>query len=388
MIKQNLHKTTILFVQLLLLFLFIGNDSLYAQDKIDIDNRIKEGTLLMYKNPDEAIRIGNKIIEDANGNVDYKIRAYKLISDAYSSKRDYQKSLEYVIKASQILHLSKDALLKIIITNKMGIQYHQLKIYDKSIQYLDQAEQLMLEYPVKDTVYYYLGSNNTVRGFIYKEKLNCDLAIEFFDKGVNYLLKSKSKLTYSIISINRYNKGNCYIQMSNYPEAKKNFGIAIKYANLVNANSLSAFALKGLAQVYTLEGRFDQAIKNLQDAKEISKNVNDLILNQEIYRGLSENYLALNKWDRFKEFHLKYLTTQKLIKERERKSISDSLVEKKSELSTKLEQTVSTFYVVYLSIFILIVIVVLIVLNRIKLAKKDIESLQNEITLLQNPKNV
>lgn len=371
-----------------LLFFIANSSSSYAQDKKEIDQRIKEGTLLMYKNPDEAIRIGNKIIADSKENVDYKIRAYKLISDAYSSKRDYQKSLEYVIKASQILHLSKDGLLKIIITNKMGIQYHQLKIYDKSIQYLDQAEQLMLDYPVKDSVLYYLGSNNTVRGFIYKEKLNCDLAIEFFDKGVNYLLQSKSKLSNSIISINRYNKGNCYIQMSNYPEAKKNFEISIKYAKNVNALSLHAFALKGLAQVYTLEGKFQEAVVTLQKAYRISINVKDLILNQEIYKGLSENYLALNKWNQFKEFHFKYLTTQKLIKERERKSISDSLVEKKSELSSKLEKTVSTFYMIYLSIFVIVVIVILIVLNRIKVTKKEIENLQNKITLLQNPKNV
>lgn len=386
MIKSNSNKTRILLVQLLFLFMICG--SLFAQDKKDIDNRIKEGTLLMYKNPDEAIRIGNKIVEDAKGNVDYKIRAYKLISDAYSSKRDYQKSLEYVIKASQILNLSKDALLKIIITNKMGIQYHQLKIYDKSIQYLDQAEQLMLDYPVKDSVLYYLGSNNTVRGFIYKEKLNCDLAIDFFDKGFKYLLESKSKLSNSIISINRYNKGNCYIQMSNYTAAKKNFEISIKYAINVNASSLHAFALKGLAQVYTLEGKFQDAVTTLQKARSISENVEDLILNQEIYKGLSENYLALNQWEKYKEYHFKYLTTQKLIKERERKSISDSLVEKKSELNAKLDTAISNFYLVYVLIFIVITLVILFVIHRIKVTKKEIEDLQNQITLLQNPKSV
>ena len=385
MIKPNSYNIRILLVQLL--FLLMINGSLYAQNKKDIDNRIKEGTLLMYKNPDEAIRIGNKIIEEANGNVDCKIRAYKLISDAYSSKRDYQKSLEYVIKASQILNLSKDVLLKIIITNKMGIQYHQLKIYDKSIQYLNQAEQLMLEYPVKDSVMYHLGTNNTVRGFIYKEKLNCDLAIDFFDKGYKYLLESKSKLSKPIISINRYNKGNCYIQMSNYPAAKMNFEISIKYAINVNASSLHAFPLKGLAQVYTLEGKFQEAVSTLLEAKSISENVEDLILNQEIYKGLSENYLALNQWERYKEYHFKYLTTQKLIKERERKSISDSLDEKKSELNAKLDTAISNFYLVYSLIGIIILLVILFVIRQIKVTKAAIYGLQNQITLLQNPKN-
>lgn len=387
MIKINSNRINILFIQLFL-FILVNITLSHAQGKKDFDSRIKEGTLLMYTNPDEAIRIGNKIISEGKDNVDYKIRAYKLISDAYSSKRDYQKSLEYVLKASQLLHLSKDDLLKIIITNKLGIQYHQLKIYDKSIQYLDQAEQLMLNYPVKDSVLYYLGSNNTVRGFIYKEKLNCDLAIEFFDKGFKFLLESKSKLSNSIISINRYNKGNCYIQMSNYPEAKKNFQISIKYAVNVSASSLHAFALKGLAQVYTLEGKFQEAVSTLQKANSISKNVEDLILNQEIYRGLSENYLALNEWEKYKESHLLYLKTQKLIKERERKSISDALVEKKSELNAKLDSVVSSFYLVYVILFVVILFVIFFVIYRIKVTKKEIKDLQNQITLLQNPKNV
>ena len=125
--------------------------------------------------------------------------------------------------------------------------------------------------------------------------------------------------------------------------------------------------------------------------KELKNKINlyiDLILNQEIYKGLSENYLALNKWEEYKEFRLKYLTTQKLIKERERKSISDSLVEKKSELNEKLDNEISNFHLAYLIIFILIIVVVFFVLHRVKKAKKDIESQQNRIAILQNPKNV
>lgn len=387
MIKKKSHKIAFLFI---LSLLFSTGNCFYSfgQRKKDLDIRIKEGTLMMYENPDEAIRIGNKVIADSKGNVDYKIRAYKLISDAYSSKRDYQKSLEYVIKANQILHLCKDDLLKIVITNKMGIQYHQLKIYDKSIQYLDQAEQLMLNHPVKDSVLYYLGSNYIVRGFIYKEKLNCDIAIEYFDKGVNSIIASKSKLAYSGISIAKYNKGNCYILLSDFPKAKENFQLAISYANRVKASSLNAFALKGLAQVYTFEGKYTEAISSLQEALTVSKKVNDLILNQEIYKGLSENYLALNKWEKYKVFHFKFLTTQKLIKERERKSISDSLIEKKSELESKFEKSVKIFYVIYLLILILIIVVVLVVIHRVKLAKREIDDCQNKINILQNPKNI
>jgi tetratricopeptide (TPR) repeat protein len=166
-----------------------------------------------------------------------------------------------------------------------------------------------------------------------------------------------------------------------------NFEISIKYAINVNASSLHAFPLKGLAQVYTLEGKFQEAVTTLLEAKSISENVEDLILNQEIYKGLSENYLALNQWERYKEYHFKYLTTQKLIKERERKSISDSLDEKKSELNAKLDTAISNFYLIYSLIGIIILLVILFVIRQIKVTKAAIYGLQNQITLLQNPKN-
>lgn len=376
-----LKGSKILFICVLIFPIFM-----VGQNNKNLDSIIKEATALMYENPDKAIAIGNKIIRDANDNIDIKIKGYKLISDAYSSKRDYEKSLEYVNKASQLLHLSTDKLLKIVIYNKIGIQYHQLKIYDKSIQYLDQSEQLINDYPSKDSIHYYLGVNYIVRGFIYKEKLNCDIAIGFFDKGIASLMNSKTKTKYSPISIAKYNKGNCYISMSDNVKARQNFLESAQNAKIVNAKSLQAFALKGLAEVSTLEGKHAEAINLLNEAKLISAPVNDLILNQQLYSGLSENYLELDQWDNYKKYHTLYLSTQKLIKESERKSISEALREKKSELNNKFKESLPTFYMAYLAIFLAIILLVFAFLYLVKFKKKQISALQDQINTLQNTK--
>ncbi len=387
MIGGFLHNLLVgskkLFICILIFPIFV-----VGQTKKSLDSIIKEATALMYENPDKAIAVGNQIIKEANENddVDAKIKAYKLISDAYSSKRDYEKSLEYVNKAIQILDSSNDKLLKIIIYNKVGIQYEQLKIYDKSLQYLDQSEQLIQEYPSKDSIYFYLGVNYVVRGFIYKEKLNCDIAIDFFDKGIASLIKSKSKSPSSAISIAKYNKGNCFIKMLDNEKAKENFLDALKFAKEVHAKSLQAFALKGLAEVSAVEGKHAEAIRLLNEAKLLSASVNDLILNQQLYRGLSESYLSLNQWDNYKKFHNLYLSTQKAIKESERKSISESLKEKKSELNLKFKDSLPTFYFAYLAIFLTIIMLVFAFLYFIKLKKRQISALQDQINTLQDSK--
>ncbi len=382
---MNTKKKIVLFF-VLVVGLLTAN-GLYSQNYKNLDSVITAAGNEIYVNPDHAIKVGQKVVKQAEDNVDYKIKGYKLISDAYSSKRDYEKSLEYLIKASELLDQSNDELLKITIINKTGIQYHQLKVYDKAIQYLDQAEHLIADYPNKDSIHTELGKNYVVRGFIYKEKLSCAIAIAFIDRGIAELKKSKDKSDASTkISIAIYNKGNCYLLMHKNKLALENFKESAKLAHEVNAKSLEAFALKGSAKVYTLEGNNLEAIKALNEALNLSSEVNDLILNQEIYKGLAENYLAINQWDQFKINQGKFIDVQRLIKDRERNSVGESLGVKEVELQAKRAELSSKFYYLLLFLFLLLTLIVLFFYIIIKRKGKEIEAIKRQISVLQNKK--
>ena len=373
------------------LYLLIGcvftTQSFYAQNYRKLDSIINVAGNEIYVNPDHVIEVGQTIVKSAGDNVNYKIKGYKLVSDAYSSKRDYEKSLEYLIKASELLDQSNDDLLKITIVNKTGIQYHQLKVYDKAIQHLDQAEQLIADYPNKDSIHSELGKNFIVRGFIYKEKLSCAIAIAFIDRGIAQLLKSKDKADAATkISIAIYNKGNCYLLLNDNKKALENFQQSAKLAQEVNAKSLEAFALKGSAKVYALEGKNSDAINALNKAVELSSEVNDLILNQEIYRGLAENYLAINEWDKYKINQGKFIEIQKLIKDRERNSVSESLDVKEVELKIKQEDSSKKFYYLVLLLFVILSLGIFFFYVIIKRKRKEVEAIKNQIFVLQNKK--
>ncbi|MES2811279.1 MAG: tetratricopeptide repeat protein [Bacteroidota bacterium] len=375
------------FTFFLLTCLLLFAPVLQAQNSKKLDSIIKVNTMQMYGNPDKAIIAGKEVLNKAGDDVDLKIRAYKLISDGYSSKRDYKKSLEYVIKANQLLPQTQNKLLKISMITKAGIQYHQLKIYDKSIEYLDQAEKLCLEYPVRDSVYVNLGTNYMVRGLIYKEKLNCEIAIEFLDKGIYQISQTKNiNANANRLSIAKYNKGNCYILMSDNLSARKSFQEAIDYAKRVDALSLQAFAQKGLAEVYTIEGKYNEAIALLQNALKISSEVNDLILNQGIYKGLADNYLAINEWDNYQECHSKYLKTQTEVKKRERDSASDSLIELGNDENKKLESVIPNFLFGSVLLILILIGVVVLFLFSIRKSKITLKNLELTIKNLQNEK--
>jgi tetratricopeptide (TPR) repeat protein len=378
MIKIKKNSNYFIFVYSLLLTNF-----LYSQNYKNCDNIVNVAGNEIYSNPDKVIKIGESIVNESGNNVDCKIKGYKLICDAYTSKRNYEKTLEYLNKATGLLRLSNNALLKIAILNKQGIIYHQLKIYDKAIQYLDQAEQAIMEYPIKDSIHNDLGKNFIVRGFIYKEEFNCEIAINFFDRGISELLKVKSKPAYSVISIAKYNKGNCYILLSNNQLAIENFNQSYLAAKMLDAKSLQAFANKGIAQVYTLEGNYDGAIAKLNEALLLSNEVKDLVLNQEIYKGLSENYLATSQWEKFNIYHSKYQSIQKLIKESERKSISESLDLKKIEITKKLTEETSKINLYLLTLFLGLLLLVFFFSIIIKKKRKDIVLIKSKINLLQ-----
>jgi tetratricopeptide (TPR) repeat protein len=366
---------------LAILLLLSNHFSVFAQDQKKLEQLIKTSNVEMYENPEKVISTGLKIIQLSKNNIDLKIKAYKLVSDGYSSKREYQKSLKYLIKALELLPKSEDKLLKISIDTKAGIQYHQLNIYQSAITYLDRAEKMCLDYPVQDSVTSFLGVNYVVRGFIYKEKLNCDIAISFFDKGIKTLsYNNKKNENATKISIAKYNKGNCYLLLEENVLAEQSFKEALKGAKSVNAKSLEAFALKGIAQIHTFNGAYADAINELNQAYYIAKNVNDLVLNQEIYLGLSVNYLAINQPEKYKEYQQKFIQTQTKLKENERASIENLLQENYNNLENKAKSDLSNFWIlVFLVLTISIPLIALIINKKTNTNIKELKANINEI---------
>ena len=95
MIKIKKNSNYIIFVYSLLLTNF-----LYSQNSKNCDNIVNVAGNEIYSNPDKVIKIGESIVNESGNNVDCKIKGYKLICDAYTSKRNYEKTLEYLNKAT------------------------------------------------------------------------------------------------------------------------------------------------------------------------------------------------------------------------------------------------------------------------------------------------
>ena len=84
------------FLFILILFSFTGifksqyNEELY-----------KKALSYVYENPDNALAIVQKMLKNEK-DTDNKIKLYQLMSRVYMSKRDIDKSLDYVLKMKEL----------------------------------------------------------------------------------------------------------------------------------------------------------------------------------------------------------------------------------------------------------------------------------------------
>lgn len=348
-----MKKRAVIFI--VCLSCLLNGSVLSAQKKLD--SLVNSTTSTIFENPDKAISLGLQVYGEATS-PKTKIHALMLVSSSYLSKRENSKSLEYALMARDHLNEISSIKTRINVLNAIGMQHQQLRIYDKAIDYLDDALLLSKQIKNPDSLPSLLGYNYTIRGFIYREQMSCDIALNYFDKAILQFKKisHNNAMTANLSTLN-YNKGNCFLQIAQIDSARASFNRAIAYARQVGANSLYAFAKKGLSEVYTVEGNYGQAIEELKEAEKTSEQVGDLILNQGIYKNLSDNYLALNNSELYKIYSEKYTAVQQQIYEREQKTIDHSIKTLIEENSSTAQMMVSKFNRIIGLLVILLVLV-------------------------------
>ncbi|MCF6133133.1 tetratricopeptide repeat protein [Flavobacterium wongokense] len=370
-------KSKKLHIRFLVLMLACCCTSMYGQK--EIDSLLKVINYDLYKNPDKVIAQAERIIESDNITTENKIQFSILISTAYSSKRNYTKSLYYATKALRLLPKVEDDFFKARIYNRIGLQYQQLKLYDKALIYLDKGLQIATKSRQTKSFDKLLGFNYASRAFIYREQMSCDIANDYFNKALYYYKKSlDDPLINANLSVICSNKANCFTNSNQLDSAKICYTQAIRYGKIIDAKTLVAYGYKGLGEVNTLEGNYDESINQLTQALKTSTDSNDLILNQGIYQGLSDNYLAQNNSEKHHLYATKCQQTIKTINATESQSINKLLFQIKKNGETATGQ-IKTKTICYKIAFIILLILLLLFLFfetrtlHFKLKKLEIE---------------
>lgn len=320
------------------------------------DSLLKVALMDVYENPEKAIEIGNVLLKDYDKNPEKQIQVLQILTNAYWSLRNYEKSLETILQAKNLSQNLDNQVLQYQVLVKIANQYHSLGVNTKALEILEEADRLIESLPMSDSLQFGVGSNYAIRGFIYRNQLSCDLAIDYFNKAYKSFSSGKDiEKVKSNQSVVLYNKGNCFITLNKLDSAKINFQKSENYASQVQANSLRAYSLKGLAEVYTLESNYEEAIQVLIEAKNEAKSVGDLVLNRAIYKGLSDNNLALNNWREFQDYYKKHSQVHSEIKKNERQTINKLIEKHQEEVKSKSQNLKNKYGILILSLGLILI---------------------------------
>ncbi|UWX68360.1 hypothetical protein NZD85_07125 [Empedobacter stercoris] len=171
----------ILLMWLMLYGSFIG----FAQsDSIKIKNLYEEAKTNVYKDPKQAIKQIDVLINHSNINAKQLVDIYFLKSTAYSNLRDNEKALEYLNKTYELVNVLENKGQKVAAFHRISSIYHSLKLYDKSLVYLNEAEKTIQNLENRQEKLESVAYNYTVRGLIFKDLNNTNSAINYFNKAI------------------------------------------------------------------------------------------------------------------------------------------------------------------------------------------------------------
>lgn len=319
------------------LLIFVFSSVAFAAQK-DKDSLINRAKVIIYERPDETISIALKLLKEEN-KVDQVAHLYMLISNAYIAKRNNDSSLFYILKATSLINKEALPTTKIKILNSVAVQYQQMELYDKALETLDQSLVLTEKLaPMDKDRIFNAGFNYAVRGMIYRNQSNPDLALEKFKMAAANFEKLKlDKNSAANLSIIYYNIGYCYIDLLQLRKSSEYFNKSEKFAKIGKANSLEAYALKGLGETLFLTQNYTESLQKLYKAEEMALPVGDLVLNEGLYQLLANNNLALNDFEKFQAYNGKYLAVKKNLEQNELKSLNRYLntqhLEEQQEIS-------------------------------------------------------
>ena len=351
-----------------------------AQTRAQLDSLRQEASVVTYSNPNLAIEKGMELYDLAKGDPSTQIGALIIIANGYAVLKNHENVLKYAFKADSIAEKSETYSDRIRVLGFIGGQYQRLNLNDKALNYLDQAYDISVQNPLPDSLKFLQGNILFVKGLIQKDNLGCEYALPFMEQAKSVFKDNiSSKAINASIAISNNKIADCHFEMEAYGKAKQNYTQAIEYASKVNAIKSIAYANRGLANILSKQGQYEDAIKKLKAAFHSIEDVNDMGINSELLKSLSENYDAIGDTENFNKYTALYLAENEKLLAEEKKSLTEVITDlstENSEERTK-QKNIYTYLIIFLALVFLLL--VYLIVKKILQKRRQIDQQRQEI---------
>lgn len=366
------------FIQIVFIILLSCQASLFGQ-KISDDSLIKKANQEIYNNPDNAVKIAKKLLQKEK-DVNKLVKIYLILSTASIAKRDFDESLKNLLVARELVQKTNSLNIKTSVLIAIAMQYQQMDFYSKSLETLDEAGEYLVQLSDNDPDKYFETARSfALRGMIHKSQFNPEIALQEFLIAARNFERVKEKETHFNQSIVYYNIGYCYLLLNQLNKAEEAFVKSLELARLINANSLEAFALKGMAEMYKNKKENQAAIGLLMEAQKLSQKIGDLTLNEGIYKEMAENYLAMGNQHLYQVYNGKFFEVSFRREQNELSSINHAIDVHNKEMRKKTKEIADHYNILIAVVMAAGILIIGILLYITLTIKKKNKRYHNEI---------
>ena len=304
---------------LTLLFLF-GTSFSFAQKS----DSVRIAYDYVYFNPQKAIEMANRIIKTSE-NKDDQITARLIKTNAYSSLDDTYNALKYAFETYDYVKKEKDTFNEARILGRIGELFQLYGFNTQSRYYLEKSENLILSKEFSEEKRpMYLGNIYGIKGNGYKDDLDCDFALKYYDKSIkSYKSRELNQSTLNNLALVYIEKSNCLIDKSILDSATLYLDEAyfvIKKNNLIEYDQS---AKTSLARIYQAKKDYIYSNQLLKEVLKEIKASEPISVNLYVYRILAQNafyqqdYIAYKKYiDYIKKINLQLEKSNQEAKEK------------------------------------------------------------------------
>jgi serine phosphatase RsbU (regulator of sigma subunit) len=238
-----------------------------------------------------ALKSGNRSLE---GNI------YNNMGMSYYDKFDYQKSLQYYLRALTIFEELNQENKYTSTLNNIANLYYTLKQYDKALNYHFQSLSISKRLGEKTKV----ASSLYNMGLVYLDKGDPLKALGYFQQSLELAKLLNHKVGQAML----YNSvGKCYRLLRDYEKALEYSNHALEMKKEQGDENGIANLHNNIAEIYLEMRQYDKAIEYSESALEKGKKLKSRGIMQNAYQTLSLNYSAQKKYELAYKSHLLYV---------------------------------------------------------------------------------
>ncbi len=209
------------------------------------------------------------------GNAKEVCRMYIYLGIVYKYQVQFDKSLEYYLKADEVATQNNFDTLKTSILGNTGNVYLQLRQHEKALEYHEKA----LAANQKMNSPGGIASSIHNIGMVYRAQGLFEQAINHYSQSLAYDIEQGNQRN---ICLSYIEFMEIYIELENFPKALQNAQKALQVAEEVNSLRLQTKIYEHLPLIQAAMGNYDSSISSLKKYQKLSDSLQTTSLNEEI----------------------------------------------------------------------------------------------------------